>query len=142
MSDFNLNAWILPLCDDQLVEAVLAVRGEEGLLNILVSHFGLQPTARFATGSLGDAGYSLVLDSEDRYKNPQVGLGLAMETVLAGSAHCLRAEIESWSLSDFQHINSPPKAKALVRAGVIHKGNIEHCSDVSRDALMAKDLGL
>lgn len=142
MSDFNLNAWIVPLCDDELVEAVLAVRGEQGLLTILTAHFNLRATAQFATGSLGDAGYSLVLDSEDRYKNPSVGLSLAIETVLAGSAHCLHAEISSWSLSDFQHVESWTGAKALVGIGVIHKGNVQHCSTVCRDVFFARDLGL
>lgn len=144
MNDFGLDSWLVPLCNPVLVEAVLAVRGEQGLMRILIEHFGLRPTARLCVfnPSEHETAYSLALDSVDRYENRQVGMIDALSTLPFTSQACLDRESKTWGLDDFREVSSPLGCRALLQLGLIHKGNIQHCSAACRDLFFASDLGL
>lgn len=144
MNDFNVDTWAVSLCQTELVEAVLAVRGEHGLMQILVELFELRPSARLCVFTPSDLEtvYSLSLDAIDRHENKLVGKIDAVEVVKHTSHRRLESEIRSWTLSDLQRVTSTRGGQTLVRLGLITQDNVQQCSQACRDAFFAQDLGL
>lgn len=144
MDDFGIEVWTVPLCHSDLVEGVLAVRGEPGLMLILVDLFQLRPTAKLCVyePAENEIVYSLSMDAVDRYQNAKVGMLDARECVAFTSHACLTAEVQGWTLADLQVVTSHKGALALVRLGLITAENVELCSPACRDAFFASDLGL
>lgn len=144
MDNFKLDTWLVTLCASELMEAVLAVRGEQGLMQILTQNYGLRPSARLCALIVSESEtiYSLSLDSIDRHENALVGMDEAEMLMPVTSHACLYAETRNWVLDDFKGVSSQRGCRALLWLGVVNVDNIQHCTSACRDAFFARDLGL
>jgi hypothetical protein len=90
----------------------------------------------------GEEGYLLVVDDTDRYSNPRLGLIEAVECTSVEAARIFYMEVRSWSLKDYQGIDTAQGATAVVKLGIVKREDLQHCSGAIRDAFVSGDLGL
>ncbi|PJK37555.1 hypothetical protein CWC48_29955 [Pseudomonas sp. S10E 269] len=129
----------LYLCKPELIEAAIAVRGKGFPLDLLRSHFQLRPSAHVIRG---EEGYLLVVDENDRNENPRLGKVEAVKCTSVEADHIFTQEISTWSLKDYQGIETIQGATALVKLGIVKREDLQHCSGAIRDAFVSGDLGL
>lgn len=129
----------LYLCRSELIDAAIAVRGKGFPMELLRSHFQLRPSAHVIKG---EEGYLLVVDDTDRYSNPKLGLIEAVECTSVEAARIFTLEARSWSLKDYQGIETTQGATAVVKLGIVKHEDLQHCSGAIRDAFVSGDLGL
>ena len=128
----------LPLCASRYIDAVTAVRGEGAALQLLREWLNLRASARLLYVPEANC-YFVELDDIDRWKNPRVGMTEAVSTMPFKAADILKAEIQSWQVSDFADIADPVALHALIDLGVISRDNIDSCGIEARAVLIQRN---